>query len=364
MSNSSNLNFNSEVSYDLEPFFKLTPDLLCIAGYDGYFKEINPAVPDTLGYSREELFSRPINSFVYPEDQDITDRYRDNLRENIPLINFENRYVTKEGDIVWLSWTSIPSPEDELIYAIAKDVTYKKEVEDKRNSLITNLTQINKNLKQLTMSTSHDLRTPVSNLVSVFRMLDTSKVQDEETAEFIKMLKSATDNLRTTLDNYVDELTHKDSLSVSITELNLLHTFDRIRESISSLIGDSGAVFEVDFSAFGEVYFNKTYLESIFLNLITNSIKYSKPDLPPVISIRTRLRDGQKQLIFADNGLGFDMNKVGNRIFELHQKFHNHVDSKGVGLYLVYNHITGLGGHIEVDSRVNQGTTFTITFRD
>jgi len=364
MDNSIGLNSNSDVSYSLEPFFKLTPDLLCIAGYDGYFKEINPAVSETLGYSREELFSRPINSFVYPDDQKITEGYRENLRKKIPLLNFENRYVTKEGEIVWLSWTSIPSPDEELIYAIAKDITYKKKVENKRNSLIKNLTQINKNLKQLTYSTSHDLRTPVSNLVSVFSMLDTNKIEDEETAEFIKMLKSATDNLRDTLDNYVDELTSKESLSISVTTVNLEDTLDGVRESISSLIQDSKATFEIDFSEVENVHFNKTYLESVFLNLITNSIKYSKPDYPPEISIYTRLKDGNKQLIFADNGLGFDMDEVGNKVFELNQKFHGHTDSKGVGLYLVYNHITSLGGHIKVDSKINEGTTFTITFRE
>lgn len=363
MSNSTNCNSDT-ISYDLKPLFKLTPDLLCIAGFDGYFKEINPAVSKTLGYSREELFLKPINSFVYPEDQGITDRYRDNLRENIPLINFENRYVTKDGEIVWLSWTSIPSPEEELIYAIAKDVTYKKKVEDKRNSLITDLTQINKNLKQLTFATSHDLRTPVSNLVSVFRLLDVSKVEDKETAEFIEMLRSATNNLKNTLNNYVDKLTDKENLRVSVARLNLKDTLNEVRESISSLILDSEASFEVDFSEFETVRFNETYLESIFLNLITNSIKYSKPDEPPKIWVQTRLKDGRKQLIFADNGLGFDMDRIGNRIFELNQKFHNHVDSKGVGLYLVYNHITSLGGDIEVDSKVNKGTTFTITFRD
>jgi len=364
MSKSNNLPPDTESTYALEPFFELSADLLCIAGFDGFFKKINPAVPKTLGYDREELFSRPINEFVHPEDQKITDLYRDKLRENVPLLNFENRYVTKDGDIVWLSWTSMPSPEKELVYAIAKDVTHKKQVEKKRNSLITNLTQINKNLKQVTYATSHDLRTPVSNLVSVFRLLDVSRIEDKETIEFIKMLKDATNNLRTTLNNYVDELTHKDSLTVDIVELDLNDILKTIRKSISSLILDANATFEIDFSTFNNVRFNKTYLESIFLNLITNSIKYSKPDSHPVISIYTKIEEGKKQLVFSDNGMGFDMDEVGNKIFQLNQKFHNNIDSHGVGLYLVYNHVTSLGGHIEVDSRIKKGTIFTITFQD
>ncbi|MEH6407348.1 MAG: ATP-binding protein, partial [Leeuwenhoekiella sp.] len=73
--------------------------------------------------------------------------------------------------------------------------------------------------------------------------------------------------------------------------------------------------------------------------------------------------DGYHQVIYTDNGLGFDMQKVKNKIFGLHQKFHNHIDSKGIGLYLVYNHIRNLGGDINVESAPNEGTTFVISFK-
>ena len=116
--------------FDLAYFFELSPDLLCIAGYDGYFKKINPAVSKTLGYSNEELFASPINSFVHPGDQEITSKNRQSLTENFPLHNFENRYVTKTGETVWLSWTSMPIERDKLIFAIAKIVIYKKKLEE------------------------------------------------------------------------------------------------------------------------------------------------------------------------------------------------------------------------------------------
>jgi signal transduction histidine kinase len=69
------------------------------------------------------------------------------------------------------------------------------------------------------------------------------------------------------------------------------------------------------------------------------------------------------QLIFSDNGLGFDMDKVKDKIFGLYEKFHSNVDSNGIGLYLVYNHITSLGGRIAVESKINEGATFTISFK-
>jgi len=355
---------NSTDTFNLELFFDLSADLFCIAGYDGYFKKINPTVSKTLGYTNEELFSRPIDSFVHPEDRHITSRKRENIKQDNALLNFENRYVTKSGEIVWLAWTSMPVKSEQVVFAIAKVITHKKKLDDDRNDLLTNLTKINNDLKQLTYSTSHDLRLPVSNLLSVFNLLDTSKIQDEETLEFIGMLKSSTESLKDTLNNYVDVLSQKNVLSVHTEELDLDTSVDAVLHSLSSLIQNSKAKIHIDFSDFNKVRFNKAYLESVFLNLITNAIKYTKPDCPPQISISTRYQNGLKQLIFADKGQGFDMDKVKDKIFGLNQKFHDHSDSKGIGLYLVYNHIVSLGGKIAVESKVNEGATFLITFRE
>jgi PAS domain S-box-containing protein len=87
---------------NFEKFFDLSPDLLCVAGYDGYLKKINPAVSKLLGYTNEELLSKPINDFVYFADQKSTSTARNDLRKKVSLFNFENRYVTKNGAIVWL----------------------------------------------------------------------------------------------------------------------------------------------------------------------------------------------------------------------------------------------------------------------
>src|SRR5688572_18009921 len=153
-----------DANFEYELFFELSPDLLCIAGYDGYFKKINAAVPKLLEYSLEELYARPINDFVYEEDKNTTAEVRGELIKAKPLRNFENRYVTKSGEIVWLSWTSQPVESDQLIFAIAKNITHKKKQEEERNSLLADLTQVNKELKQLSYTTSHDLRSPVNNL--------------------------------------------------------------------------------------------------------------------------------------------------------------------------------------------------------
>lgn len=116
--------------FDLEYFFEVSPDFLCIAGFDGYFKKINPAVSKVLGYSESELFASPINAFIHPDDRERTAEKRRALLQGRSLLNFENRYVTKDGAVVWLSWTSVPIKKDSLVFAIAKDITYRKQLEE------------------------------------------------------------------------------------------------------------------------------------------------------------------------------------------------------------------------------------------
>jgi len=120
----------SQQVFDLEYFFEVAPDLLCIAGFDGYFKKINPAVCKVLGYSEEELFALPIHNFIHPEDKERTAEKRIALLEGRSLLNFENRYLSKDGAVVWLSWTSVPIRKDSLVFAIAKDITYRKQLEE------------------------------------------------------------------------------------------------------------------------------------------------------------------------------------------------------------------------------------------
>ncbi len=350
--------------YKFEHFFELSPDLLCIASFEGYFKRINPSVSKLLGYSDEELKSRPISDFIYQDDKEMTKISRENtLSKSTPLVNFENRYQTKNGDIVWLSWTSMPVQTERLVYAVAKNITSEKKIEAVRNEHLANLTKINKDLKQLSYTTSHDLRSPVNNLISLFSLLDVSMIKDEETLKTIQLLKTSTENLSVVLNHSVDALIQKDKLQISIDELDLHETLNTVLSSVSSIIRNSKATVTADFTEFRTISFNKAYLESIYLNLLTNSIKYARAEAEPVITISTRIKNGIKQLVISDNGMGIDLEKVQDKIFGLNQKFHQHTDSKGIGLYLVYNHITNLNGSIEIKSKVNEGTEFTISFK-
>ena len=349
--------------YDLTLFFELSLDLMCIAGYDGYFKKVNTGFEKLLGYTSDELLSRPVNTFIHPDDVEITSKYRDSIRNGKPLLNFENRYITKSGEEVWLTWTSIPHPQQELVYAIAKNITHRKKIEDDRNSIIAKITMVNDELKRLTYSTSHDLRSPVNNLIAAFSLLDVTKVQDQETVEILNLLKLASEGLNSTLNTYVDTLVQKDKNSVEITEVNFHESISLVTQSLSMLIKNSNTQIKVDFSGTSTVLFNRGYIDSIFLNLISNAIKYAKPHVNPVINIWTEIQNNRTILYVKDNGIGFDLEEIGDKIFGFNQKFHKNTDSKGIGLYLVRNHVESLGGSIKVESNLNDGSLFIIKFK-
>ncbi|GAB4516250.1 MAG: hypothetical protein OHK0046_21260 [Anaerolineae bacterium] len=118
--------------------FTSSIDLLGSAGFDGYFKELNPAWESTLGWSLEELMAKPYVEFVHPDDVEATNREaNEQLAAGFKTLSFENRYKTKDGQWRWLSWNSTPDTETGLIYFVVRDVTEAKAAEEERNRLFT-----------------------------------------------------------------------------------------------------------------------------------------------------------------------------------------------------------------------------------
>lgn len=353
----------SDSDYRYELFFQLSPDLLCIAGYDGYFKKVNPAVAKTLGYSFEELYSRPINDFVHPDHKDVTAKVRNELTRAKPLLNFENKYLTKGGETVWLSWTSYPVEDEKIIFAIAKNITHKKRQEADRNALLAGLTKMNRDLVQLNFTTSEDLKSPVHSLLALFELMDLSRIGDQETIQLLEVLQYAGEKVKRTLNTHDDLLRKSNRLDLGVSETDLKECLDEVAESIATLIHTSKAAILTDFSKVSKVRFNKGYLKSIYLNLITNAIKYARPDSLPVISIYSRSNIGRPELVVSDNGSGFDAIQLREEISTFPNKLDIDPNSKGIGLYLVHSQVTALGGDMRIESKPGEGTTVTISFK-
>jgi len=118
---------------ELSRFFTLSCSMLCVAGFDGRFKRLNPAWVAVLGYPMDELLSRPWLDFVHPEDQEATIAQGQELFSGaVEAVEFENRYICKDGSVRWLSWNAVSIPDEQLIYAVAQDVTARKRAEEER----------------------------------------------------------------------------------------------------------------------------------------------------------------------------------------------------------------------------------------
>ncbi|HEY0930034.1 MAG TPA: response regulator [Gemmatimonas sp.] len=114
---------------DIERFFELSTDLICLAGTDGYFSRLNPAWEHLLGWSDAELKARPYIDFVHPDDRDAGQASLFQPGEGRGTMQFENRYRCRDGSYRWLEWRAIPSPDDDVVFAIARDVTQRREAE-------------------------------------------------------------------------------------------------------------------------------------------------------------------------------------------------------------------------------------------
>ncbi len=137
------------MNFNLDNFFNYSLDMLCIAGLDGFFKLVNPAFTMELGWSQEELLTKPILEFVHKDDVDETINEIRNLKAGIPSVSFENRFNIKIGGYKNLNWTAFPEPESGLYYGVARDTTSKKIEENKREQLLKKLNNQHSEIEQL-----------------------------------------------------------------------------------------------------------------------------------------------------------------------------------------------------------------------
>jgi PAS domain S-box-containing protein len=250
------------------------------------------------------------------------------------------------------------------ILIASQNITLQKRSEAEKEMLIEELTQNNTDLRQFSYITSHNLRAPLSNLLGIIKLLDTAGVTDPTMSLLLKNFEECTLQLNDTVNDLINVLIIKNNVNAKKEQLDIRKIIERVLSSMQTTIDSSEMTVKVELDNAYTIDFNRTYLESILLNLLTNAIKYSSPKRKPQVTISsTKTADGV-QLFFADNGLGIDMNRYKDRIFGLYQRFHDHADSKGLGLYIVNSQIRVMGGEIDVESEVDKGTTFIITFKN
>ena len=155
----------------------------------------------------------------------------------------------------------------------------------------------------------------------------------------------------------------KDQTNIIKENISLTNTVNNIISQLSIVINDNQVKVSYDFSDAPLVYFTNAYLESIFLNLFTNAIKYKSPNRKLKIQISSTNTDGFVEIRFNDNGIGIDLNANKEKLFKLYQRFHDHSEGKGLGLYLIKSQVEVMNGEINIESEVNVGTTFILKIK-
>src|SRR6516162_8580693 len=108
---------------DLDRLFNLSLDLFCVAGFDGYLKRLSPSWERMLGFTDAELISKPYLEFIHPDDRQRTLEAAAKTETGVKVIQFRNRFLAKDGTYRWLSWNAVPLPEQQLVYAVGRDIT-------------------------------------------------------------------------------------------------------------------------------------------------------------------------------------------------------------------------------------------------
>ncbi|MFM1999663.1 MAG: hypothetical protein RL204_1610, partial [Bacteroidota bacterium] len=321
---------------------------------------VNDSFERITGYAKGDILGRPNNLLHGFETDDDSKIIIQNALENQLPIEVEQVNYRKNGERFWMSLHISPVKDERGVtthwVSIQRDITKDKEAEIEREQLIQELSDTNADLKQFTYITSHNLRAPITNLLTIAELLEESSSNPMQNEQLIGGLRKSTTHLNDTLNDLIKILLIKESKNIELQPVNFSESFEKVKSSLRILLENSKANIITEFETCPEVTFSPSYMESILLNLITNSIKYAAPNRSPVILISTKKIGNTISMIYSDNGIGMDMNQVRSRIFGLYQRFHNHPESKGIGLYLVHSQVTALGGTIQVNSTLNEGT--------
>ena len=328
---------------------------------------VNSAFTDITGYPADEVIGKsPEILFGKKSDFLEFDKLRTAVQEYKECF-VETISYKKSGEEFWINFSMIPVTDKEGEHShwisIQRDVTVEKEREKEREQLIRELTQNNKDLKQFSYITSHNLRAPLSNLTGLLNLIEDIPIEDSELKEIINGFSKSTHLLNETINDLVKVIIIKDNPSIQKEKLFIKDVFENVFNQLSFLISSNKPILKIDLEVETIFDINKSYLESIFLNLLTNAINYREPSRQLRITIATKVEDNNLIMTFKDNGIGIDLEKNNDKIFGLYQRFHNYPESKGLGLYLVKSQVESMGGTISVDSNVGKGTTFTIVFK-
>jgi PAS domain S-box-containing protein len=366
---------------ELEQFFTVSLDMLCIADFDGHFKRVNPAWVSALGWSVDQLLETPSVNFIHPDDVDATKDIVRQQQAGANVISFENRYRAQDGAYRWMRWNSRPSPEHQLIFAAARDVTVEKmateelrrgrdELEQRVHERTAELIAVNqeleasnKELEAFTYSVAHDLRAPLRQIDGFSKILleEFAGKLDSAAQRYLDLVRDGA----VKMDRLVSDLlalarVGRQELYRQAVELNSL-----VRQ-VQAELGPDIACRPIDWriGSLPVVESDPVLMKLLLLNLLSNAVKFTRPRSPAVIEVGTITYDGKDVIFVRDNGVGFDM-KYASKLFGVFQRLHRTQDFEGtgVGLAIVHRIIQRHGGRIWAEAKLDHGAAFYFTLR-
>ncbi len=362
---------------DIDRFFDLSLDMLCIADAEGYFVRLSPAFTRTLGWSLEELMSRPFLDFVHPDDRASTLlEVERQIGRGEPVLEFQNRYQHQDGSWRLLSWKSSPHTDGSL-YAIARDVTDREEaaqalrrsheeLEHRVQERTAELQQRNRDLETLLNVSSHDLREPLRS-ISNFSQLVRERYGDRLDAkgiDYIDRVIRAAQRMDQLMEDLLT-LSRAQRLEMPYEEVR---GDDLVRAALTQLdetIRRMGAHVRVA-AEFPSFRVNKTWVTQALYNLIANALKFHQPGAVPEIDLAPyRLMEDaipKVGLVVRDRGPGVAPDQA-QRIFQLFQRgVGREVSGTGAGLAIVQQVAQRHGGRAWVQPREGGGSEFVLLF--
>ncbi len=333
---------------DYRRFFDAGFDVMCVVNTT-HFIEINAVMSKLLGYSREELLSRPYLDFIHHSDKAVS---AGAFNKPDPA-TFENRYISKSGKVLWFRWTRHPEPQDGVVYCVGEDITQLKVIERDLGKYLIDLRQAKEEAEQFAYAASHDLQEPlrtISNYVT-FVVEDFGPILPEEGKEYLDYIVKAAKHGRALVSDLL--ALSRLGRSSQFTWANMDDVVTRVTSNLEFQIKDTEATIR---SSFLPVVWGEPVLLSLLLqNLISNAIKFCGTD-PPVVDIGYSEKEAETEFWVKDNGIGIDP-QYADQVFAIFKRLDKSKEGTGIGLSVCRKIVDLHRGKIWIESTLGSGTT-------
>jgi PAS domain S-box-containing protein len=333
------------------------PQMIWISKPDGSFDYYNKHWFDFTGLTFDETIEKGWGPALYPEGlKKHLKAWNESLLTGKPYQTELRFKRASDGIYKWHLCLAIPmkDAEGKIVkwFGSCTDIDEYKRALDLENRI--------SQFEDFNRIVAHNLRGPAGSIDMILDMMSESE-SEEERSDYLKMLKQSSAVLIDTLNELMKVLEVRNNQNLTYNDCNLDDLTAGVKQMLTGQIVSKKAVINTHFQV-PIMKFPKIYLESIFYNMIINSLKYCKSDISPQINITSSINEGRVTLVFSDNGIGINLKRHASKIFKLNHTFHSGYDSKGVGLFMTKTQIETFGGNISVESEPGVGTTFTIVF--